>query len=86
MSKIIIQNETLKKAFLEKGFNNLTEIQNLVLNKKNLGTGYSFIKGLEKAKNSHVLMLNSGIYLRLLNIFKILKISIRLCDLSTNAK
>ena len=37
MSKINIQNENLKKAFLDKGFNNLTEIQNLVLNKKNLG-------------------------------------------------
>ena len=37
MSKINIQNENLKKAFLDKGFNNLTEIQNLVLNKKNSG-------------------------------------------------
>ena len=32
-------------------------------NKKNLGTGYSFIKGLEKVKNSHVLMLNSDDFL-----------------------
>ena len=37
MSKINIQNKNLKKAFLDKGFNNLTEIQNLVLDKKNLG-------------------------------------------------
>ena len=37
MSKINIQNENLKKAFLDKGFNNLMEIQNLVLDKKNLG-------------------------------------------------
>ena len=37
MSKINIQNKNLKKAFLDKGFNNLMEIQNLVLDKKNLG-------------------------------------------------
>ena len=37
MSKINIQNKNLKKAFLEKGFSNFTEIQNLVLKKQNLG-------------------------------------------------
>ena len=37
MSEINIQNKNLKKAFLDRGFTKLTEIQNLVINKKNTG-------------------------------------------------
>ena len=37
MSKINIENVNLKKAFLEKGFKSLTEIQSLVIDNKNLG-------------------------------------------------
>ena len=79
VNEIIVVDDCSKDdtEFLLKNINKKITKLKYFKNKKNLGTGYSFIKGLEEVKNSHVLMLNSDDFLLPAEIDKLYNFTIK---------
>ena len=64
------------EKLVEKIQKNIEKIK-YIKNPKNLGTGFSFLKGLENIKNSHVMLLNSDDFLLPKKIEKLFNFTIK---------